>query len=1668
MNRFIAKIYTSFFLILISYLSNYGQVTYNNEWIDYSKSYIKIGTNKTGISRLYYDELANLGAPVNTALKSTIKMYYRGKEMAIADYPGNSSFTSFFEFYSKKNDGFLDSSLYKNEKQLNKAYNLFSDTSYYFLTWDGADGKRINKQALVNTGQDIDFHLNDTSIVFSSEYAMGTLYSNYTHESAYNTGEGWTSSSLRGLASYFIKLPKLADKGTPLKLNLQVVGRNENSNQILVSVGKDINNLKLIDTIDFNSFDSKEAFYDINDFSFLGDSIYVVLNNLNTNSRYSVSYINVVYPQLNTSTNNKFISVLANAGSQLVLPKVFGLNNIYDITDIYNVSIVDFEQVDSLRFGILDNTINRKFYLDKVEAIDSLKLQKANFRTFTSTPNSFVIISHPTLMKPSGKYTNVVKAFSDYRASVKGGAFDTMLVSINDIYNQFSFGEKTPLAIVKFCDLLTKDTLLKPKYLFLIGKAYEYAFSNVRLGNNSLYIDLVPTYGTPGSDIKFSSDKYAYNKYLPSIPTGRYTAQTPLDVANYLDKVKEHEDLNYDQLWRKNMVHLSGGGDQGQIADFRGIVDGLKNIVEGQYKGAQVTTFSKSTSDIQIFNISETVNKGVSTITFFGHSSPTSNDINIGDADDPFLGYDNKGKYPIIILHGCKAGNPFTASSFGENWMKASNRGAIAMMGNTDFAYADLLSRYSSTFYNTAFKDSILFSSGIGDINREVVKRFSNVNTEREGAQLDQMVLQGDPSLVLFGPAKPDYYTNDDQLFLKSFDGKPITAVSDSFAVGIAISNFGRVTTSDILFSVERTVDGVKKNLPTKKINSVSYKDTVYYVVYSRDLATAGQNSIKIHLNFNESVSELNKNNNIGIINFYVPKSGLNCLMPQEFSMVNTSTVSLIAQATDVLAEKRDYVFEIDTSYLFNSSLYRTKEINSGASAEWANVDLLASLPANVDSVVYFWRVKFKTLLPGEFPIIAQSSFIYIKNSTNGWSQTLFEQFNKDALVDGLAKDSASKKWSFIPKKLNIKAVTKGTGIGNYRDVLIKVNDFPIVREGNCEFYGGDGIYAVAFDKNTLKPYTFFDLPLLGSAPIMHCFGQPVNRFVNLNPSYAQWPDYKSYFKQFVDSVKQGDYILLVSAGNAYYESWESGNNQPPFNKYLNKKVETLGCEKLAYLKDGHPYIFLGQKGSSSIAELIADTTGFLSPLEQTLELDTVIQSSSPSSSLISTLIGPTTKWGSFYREFESLESPSQDKWAIDILGYNLQGDETVILKDTMLPNGFDLSSVVDANQFPYLKLKVGLQDYDKFTPAQIKRLQVAFDPVPEGTVILDGSKFKNIGEKQEGDSIVLNYSFKNIFNKDFKNPLLVNYKLSTNAKEVFNITDTVKTILLPDSSFTFSKTFKTLGNVGDNVLQVFVNPLNQPEQLFDNNRWVMPFTVVGDKLNPLLDVYFDGIRIMNGDIVSANPSIQIILKDENKFLIKNDTVGMSIYLRKCETCLFERVSFSNPEIMVTYPSSSNNNKLSINYNLKNLPDGKYALRVEGADASNNRSGLQPYQITFEVINKSAISNFYPYPNPFSTSTRFVYTLTGSIIPDEVKIQIVTATGKVVREITQDELGVIRAGTHQTDFVWNGTDEFGDKLANGVYLYRVILKANGKELDLRSTAGDKAFTNGWGKMYILR
>ena len=280
----------------------------------------------------------------------------------------------------------------------------------------------------------------------------------------------------------------------------------------------------------------------------------------------------------------------------------------------------------------------------------------------------------------------------------------------------------------------------------------------------------------------------------------------------------------------------------------------------------------------------------------------------------------------------------------------------------------------------------------------------------------------------------------------------------------------------------------------------------------------------------------------------------------------------------------------------------------------------------------------------------------------------------------------------------------------------------------------------------------------------------------------------------------------------------------------------------------------------------------------------------------------------------------------------------------------------------------------------------------------------------------------------------------------------------------------------GVNTMYIEANPDNdQLEQYHFNNFAYRSLYVKPDSLNPLMDVTFDGLHILNRDIVSPKPDIIIKLKDEARWLVLDDTSLFTLQVRYPNGQL-RRFYFNNDTVRFTPAGQAPNpdNTASISFKPHFLLDGEYEMIVTGKDKSDNASGSSnniEYRVQFKVINKPMISNMLNYPNPFTTSTAFVFTVTGSEIPQNIKIEIMTITGKIVREITKDELGPLHIGRNITEFKWDGTDQYGQKLANGIYLYRVVTNLNGKSLDKYKAQGDntdKYFNKGYGKMYLMR
>lgn len=1678
-----------FILVISCTLANAQE--YGNEWINYSQKYFKISTAEDGIYRITYNELVAAGVPISSIDPKKIQIYHRGQEHAI--YVKDQNFGTFdsndyIEFYGKKNDGTLDEELYVTpEAQPHKYYNLYSDTTAYFLTWSLAqDGKRIQTfkvNNVLNLPAEA-FHLNEKIILQTNSYSEGLFYlvngfGYIINLSSFNYGEGWTGPIfIQGQSRdiTFSDLKGVITSGPKPKLEVLITGRNNLAHNVSLAVGGDAGSLRSLTNVTFKyRYDTLiSESLEWSDISNTSMMCRVSIPNLGATDKVSVSYVRLVLAEAwdqQLSEQKVYHLPPSNSNRSYVeIQNVPAGAKLFDISDEKNLVDIGYNYAGNKLDAVIENNAQGKKLLLASKRIQAPKIEAVSMRKIDPTAANFLMITHKSLRKPttSNSYPDVPLAYATYRASSAGGNYDTLLVNIDQLYNMFSYGEYTSLAIYRFCRFMAEQG--NPLYLFLLGRGLS-APSLIYQRDGAVSQDLIPTAGYPGSDMLFTAGLKG-STIEPGIPVGRIPAKDADALEGYLEKVKIMESTPYDALWRKELVHLTGGNSPVLRSALSSYMNGYKKIAEGEMLGGNVVTFEKKTDGPgELINIAEQVNAGKLLLTFFGHSAPTASDIDIGKVSNPALGFTNEGKYPLMIVNGCNVGDIYeiNGNGYAEDWIVTPKKGSIGLIANTSIGLTNHYNNYTRLFYNIAFTDSIFMKKGIGDIQKEVGRRFPLFSPkELSIAHIQQMVLLGDPSVSLFGATIPDYEIGLDDVFAQSIDGEPIDASSEVFNFGLIVRNFGATHQDSLKVSIKRTLEnGTVYYLDTLSFKPVYYQDTLYFPIETLGFKGAGVNHFTINLDPAHEIEELNETNNQITISYKIARGGTDNIIPSNYSIVNKKEIRLVAQSQDLLMDERTYLFELDTSKLFEFPIQQTS-VQGTTLAKWT-VDLFEGL-SDKDTIVFYWRTKFATPRPPmEDDIWETTSFTYINNGNPGWAMTHVQQFDGNEKENVLI-NPANRVWEFEKFATRIQVKTFGAldSLDDH-DVELWINNtsyiYQTINDPLDRLCTDNSMNLVAFDKSNTVPYLalakdnihdILDRQSCGSRP------QMINNM--LNSEIESNVDHN--IEKYIDAVGDGDYVLLFSVGNVTYQNWSAGT--------IAKLGEIgVNASDIQSLVDGEPIIILGKKGDSpgSATIIKADYSNPEPPEEQEIFMDQTIIGRPTTGKIRSPRIGPAAHWVSFHQKTELSELPATDDYSFTIYGIDHDNNE-ILLNDFENFNTkyIDIRSI-DSVSYPFIRLEMNLLDDVNLTPPQLKNWIVNFEGVPEGVLSFKLGQEIAGNEKKEGEIHKAVFAFENVSDLAFTDSLAIEYSLfNIDTRKSYVDTLMIKQ-LNAEESIDITLFINTLGKSGDNDFKVFANPYLQAEQNFSNNYINFPnlLTVNIDQTNPIMEVTVDGEFIMDGDIVTPTPLIVLRMKDENSVLFKEDTLGIHLYLNeKCEqvTCQPTRVSFSSPNLIWT-PASAESDFM-VEYRPQNLSDGIYTIRAEAADASGNSSGAEPYVVSFEIINESQITNFFPYPNPFSTRTQFVFTLTGSEIPDEIIIQIMTINGTVVREITQDEIGPIKIGNNKTEYAWDGRDEYGDQLANGVYLYKVKIYIDGMEIKHRGTSADKAFKNGIGKMYLLR
>jgi hypothetical protein len=1667
--------------LVLSSLFATGQ-PFHNEWVQHSQPYFKFDITQEGVYRISYqvlsDALVANGFDLSTIDKRRFQVFARGQEEHIyvpATFGDTTNYTfgpnDYIEFYARGNDGEFDTPIYQDPSfHGNPYYSQFNDTISYFLTWNNSTSNaRMTLESDINfTGYTPSpYVIREEVRELHDQYWPGETYVQVANSTSpeHTGGEGWYGYLFNG-------------GWTDIFWNVNTVNRftsgpNTDVEVSLVGYSNNIKTVRIVGpSIDFNSqvqgFNGYRYNFNIPTASLGANTSNFTFSVVGASAAFQamVCYVKAVYPMIpnfggaatyrfavpdNPNYPAQAKSYVQIAGYTQSTPRV------YDLTNHKRISVSG--NPGSYGFLIPDNGTLKKCFITSEAAINASPISvltpagpggSVYFTDFSAIdPNT----DHFTIT--NSKFITEAQAYATFRTT---SGHTGIAIDVDELYSQFAWGiRKHPLAIRNFANW-TLTNLDDPKHIFLIGKAVASRFGRTDASQYAMIE--VPSFGFPPSDILFTSG-LGTETYLeePALAVGRLAAQTPQQVSDYLNKMQEHESLD-PELWMKRILHFSGGGIESEVTQIRSFLDSYKNLMEDTLFGGNVITFQKTSSQpfqiTQVDSIRQLINAGVQMTNFFGHGSGVGFDVSI---DHPSQFENTNGKYPLMVANSCFAGDifqPTTAPvSLSEEWVLYP-RGALGFLSTVGPGNKFYLHNYATWFARSL--SYLEYGNTVGMAMKRTIRQNAQPNNPVTRIHNLEFTLHGDPAFNISDRLLPDLMINEQSLYQTPTE---VTTEQDSFALNIIITNLGRAFTDSFVVNVVRGLPNGTNDFTADIIRTpVHYIDTMTVMIPVNLVDGLGINNICVTVDASDVIVELDETNNSACKAINVISPDIIPIYPYEFAVMPDQGITLKASTGNPFAPMTTYRLEVDTTDLFNSPIKQFTTITqTGGVVEWTPA-LLANMP---DSTVYFWRASRDSATHG-FYKWRESSFQYIEDK-HGWGQAHFFQYKKDNFTS-IDYQRPTRTFDFFQ---SVKQLTFNN-FGNVQTPAeTELVNF-VVDNGREEYSGcpGPNVVYPKLIVTVIDPCTLVPWQTPGNEPVTNIFIPGNGNHGQVAPCNPPRPrKWYTFFSDNTPSLNAFENFVNNVVPDSHYVgimTWRAVNFAAMPAQY--KQVLTdLGANQFDTLVNV-PYIMFTKKGDPSSTIEVVGTQ-----LSDQIILTTDITGCFGVGEITTPLIGPSTEWRSLHLRANPMEVPNRDSIAVNVIGIRPNGQQEVVIPGIQgwTQDILDLGTQISATEFPRLKLNAYLVDDSLVsTPPQLDRWQVLFEGVPEAA-INPNIHFGFVGDTlSEGEMMMFTTAITNISDYDMDS-LLVHYWVRDASGVRHDIPYPRQAPLLVGQTLIDTVYTNPIDFTGGNQFWVEVNPNDdQLEQYHFNNIASIQFYLQGDRINPILDVTFDGVHILDGDVVSAKPMIVMEVKDESLYRLLNDTSDFQVFLKEPETESLKRIWFSNYTTMQFYPGELPDNKARIEWQAELPLDGIYELWVQAYDKSGNASGDTYYRTSFEVVNRPTITNVLNYPNPFSTRTQFVFTMTGSEQPSYFKIQIMTISGKVVKEITSDEIGPMNIGRNVTDYYWDGKDRFGDQLANGVYLYRVVAKLNGQNIELRESGADKWIQSGFGKMMLIR
>ena len=749
-----------------------SQVAYATRSAMATGNWYKIALSESGIYKLTYDELKNLGIDVSSVDPRQIRIYHNGGGV-LPEMNAEARYDDLVEipiYVSGEADGSFDQNDYilfygrgpviwkynTTYSAFEHLQNPYDDYSYAFVVTGQGTGKRIEEaNAISSVANEVVSQFVDYQVHEADSYNL------------FHVGRTYYGDKMEGNDSLNLNFdfPNVVTS-RQAQIKSELAGRNykpANFNLLVDGVTKAVYAIPV--TSSSNDLVYGETTGGRVTVTPSGDKMSVTLKHSTSYTTTSDGYVD--YLSVNAWRNLKFVGpqMRFRNPEASIINKVYEyrLNDasqqvqVWDVTDPVAPRIVKGQlNAGTLSFKVVGNRDN-EFYAFNGNGFHTATLvgQVDNQNLHGLRDVDFLIIAYPDFMEAAERVKSIHSQLDpDLNISI---------TTPEAIYNEFACGAKDITAIRDFCRMLYLDSNdgHRIKYLLLLGDcSYDYK-------NRNNIVDFVPTYESVHSlrmDSTFVTDDYFgfmdenegdIFASLADIGIGRFPVSTLEQANQMVDKIERYlvKDANTMKSWR-NVVTFVTDDEGGFVTNAETLaamlptVGGEGIVVDKIYLDAYPQISSPGGSIAPEVNaaINNRMEKGSLVINYTGHGGEVQlaeeKILQRKDVDS----WRNGPMYPLMVTGTCEFSrfDDHTRTSLGEYAFLNQYGGMIAMFTTSRVTYGPDNLRFNKGVYNNLFRIVGGEHYHLGDVYR--MAKTSGSEKEK------RYVFFGDPALRLAYP----------------------------------------------------------------------------------------------------------------------------------------------------------------------------------------------------------------------------------------------------------------------------------------------------------------------------------------------------------------------------------------------------------------------------------------------------------------------------------------------------------------------------------------------------------------------------------------------------------------------------------------------------------------------------------------------------------------------------------------------------------------------------------------------------------------------------------------------------------------------------------------------------------------------------------------------------